>query len=62
MVYFISNNFFFENRSFYEVMGKNTVEPDMSQVTIWRRRNACWIPKAINTHSECVIHIAVPRQ
>jgi len=23
-----------------------------------RMRIACWIPKATNTHSECVIHIA----
>jgi len=28
----------------------------------WRMRIACWIPKAINTHSECVIIIAFPLQ
>jgi len=55
-------NFFFENHAFYEVMGKNIVEPDRSQVTVWCRLNACWVPKAINTHSEYVIYIAVPRQ
>jgi len=30
-------------------MRKYTVELGRSQMTIWRRRIACWIPKAINT-------------
>jgi hypothetical protein len=30
--------------------------------TIWRMRIACWINKATNTHSECVIIIAFPLQ
>ena len=46
----------------YEIMWKNTVELDRPQMTIWRMRIACWIPKAKNTHSEYVIHIAFPRQ
>jgi len=25
-------------------------------------RNECWVPKATNTDSECVIHIAFPPQ
>jgi len=29
---------------------------------IWRMRISCWIPKAINTHSGCVILIAFPLQ
>jgi len=29
-------------------MWKNTVEPDIPQITIWRMRIACWIRKAIN--------------
>ena len=33
---------------------KNMVEPDKPQMTIWRMRIACWIPKAIDTHSEFV--------
>ena len=33
------------------VMWKNTVEPDRPQITIWRTRIACWIPKATNTHT-----------
>ena len=36
-------------------MWKTIVEPDRPQVTIWRMRIACWIPKATNTHSEYVI-------
>jgi hypothetical protein len=44
------NNFFFsENRAFREIMWKNIVQPDRPQMTIWRMRNACWIPKATNT-------------
>jgi len=31
-------------------------------ITIWRVRIACWITKAINTHSECVPSIAFPLQ
>ena len=31
-------------------------------MTIWLMRFACWIPKAIYTHSEYVILIAFPRQ
>jgi hypothetical protein len=31
-------------------------------MTIWRMRNACWITKATNTHSEYVIFIYFPLQ
>jgi hypothetical protein len=31
-------------------------------MTIWCMRIACWIPKATNTHSECVTLIAFPLQ
>jgi hypothetical protein len=31
-------------------------------MTIWRMRIACWIPTAINTHSEDVILIVCPLQ
>jgi hypothetical protein len=47
-----------ENRAVYEIMWKNIAEPDRPQLTIWRKRIACWIPKATNTHSEYVILIA----
>ena len=39
-------------------MWKNIVEPARPQMTIWRMRIACWIPKATDTHSEHVILIA----
>jgi len=39
-------------------MWKNIVEPDRAQLAIWRVRIACWIPKATNTHSGCVVLIA----
>ena len=48
-------NDFFLNRAAYEVIGKNIVQLDRQQMTIWRKRIACWIPKATNTHSEYVI-------
>jgi hypothetical protein len=55
-IYFMFQNFFFfENHAFYEIMWKNTVEPNRLQMTIWRMRIACWIPKATNTHSDYVM-------
>ena len=48
--------FFFENCAVYE-MWKNTVERDRQEMTIWRMRIACCIPKATNTHSQCVIFL-----
>jgi hypothetical protein len=42
--------------------GKNVVELDRPQLTIWRMRITCWIPKATNTHSEYVIRYAFPLQ
>ena len=55
----MSKNFFSENRAVYEIMWKNIVDPDRPQVTVWSICNACWIPKATNTHSVYVIRIAV---
>jgi len=52
--------FFLENCAVCEIRWKNIVQPDRSQMTIWRRRTACWIPKATNTHSQYVIFIAFP--
>jgi len=43
-------------------MWKNIVEPGRPQVTIWRMRIACGIPKAKNTLSEYVILIAFTLQ
>jgi hypothetical protein len=44
----------------YEIMCKNIVEPDRPQMTVWRMRIACWLPKATDTQSEHVIVIAFP--
>jgi len=41
---------------------KDILEPDTSEVTIWRMRVACWISNTIDTHSEYVILIAFPLQ
>jgi hypothetical protein len=48
---FVFSNFFSENRAVYEIMWKNVVEADR-QMTVWRMRIACWIPKATNTLSK----------
>ena len=49
-----------ENRTFYEIMWNNTVQPDRQQMTIWRMRTACWISEATKTYSEYVIVIDFP--
>ena len=41
-------------------MWKNVVQPDMPQMTIWRKRIACCITKATNTNSEYLILIILP--
>jgi hypothetical protein len=49
--HFVLNNLFFSLSKIlpvYEIMPKNTVEPGRPQMTIWRMRIACWIPKAKN--------------
>jgi len=43
-------------------MWKNVVKPDTPQITIWRMRIACWMPKATDTHSEYWMLIAYPLQ
>jgi hypothetical protein len=53
---------FSENRSVYEITWKNVVGRGRAQMTIWRMRIACRIPKATNTHSQYVILIAFPPQ
>ena len=50
--------FFPESRAVCEIVWKHTAEPDRPQMTMCRMRIACWIPKAINTHSDYVILIA----
>jgi len=46
--------FFKENRAVYEIMWRHIVEQGRPQMTIWRTRIACWIPKATNTHTQAV--------
>ena len=58
----VIRNFFFENRSVYEIMWQNFVEPDRPQMTIWCKRISCCVIKATNTHSQYVILIAFPLQ
>jgi hypothetical protein len=43
-------------------MWENIVERGRPQMTMWRMRIACWIPKATNTHSSHVLLIAFPLQ
>jgi len=43
-------------------MWKNVVDRGRPQMTVWRMRIACWIPKSTNTQSEYVILIAFPLQ
>jgi len=43
-------------------MWKNNVEPDRPQMTIWRMRILCWMPKARSTHWEYAIITAFPLQ
>jgi hypothetical protein len=52
----------FENRAVCEIMGKNTVQPDRPQTTVWRVRTACCIRKAANTHSELCNTYSFPLQ
>jgi len=42
---------YFENLSLYEIRWKYIVDQSRPQITIWRMRIACWIPKATNTLS-----------
>jgi hypothetical protein len=44
--------FFSENRTVYEIMWKNIVGRGRPQMTIWRMRIACWIPKATKTNPQ----------
>ena len=43
-------------------MLKNNVERGSPQVTIWCKRIACWVPKATNARTVCVILVAFPLQ
>jgi hypothetical protein len=53
-----------ENRAVYEIMWKNygTAGQATDDNITRRMRFACWITKATDTHSECVILKDSPRQ
>ena len=55
-------NLFRKSCRLWDNVGKNIVERGWPQMAIWRMRIACWIPKATNTHSGCVILIAFSLQ
>jgi hypothetical protein len=46
---------FFENHTVFEIMWKNTVEPDRPQMTIQHMHIAFWMTKTTYTHSEYVV-------
>jgi hypothetical protein len=48
-------NIFRKNCVIYEIMWKNIIELDRSQVIIWRMHIVCWITKATDIHLEYVI-------
>jgi len=56
--------FFTKIAPFMRSCGKQiyVLDSDRPQMTIWRMRIACWIPKPTNTHSEYIIPIALPLQ
>ena len=45
-----SVTFFRKSCRFWDNVEKNIVERGRPQMTIWRMRIPCWIPKATNTH------------
>jgi len=49
--HFVFSNFI-KNRTVYDTSLKNSaVEPGIPQMTIWRMRIACWIPKGTHIHT-----------
>jgi hypothetical protein len=41
---------FLKNCAIDEIMWKNLIELDRTQMTVWSLRIACWTPKDTNTH------------
>jgi hypothetical protein len=60
-IYFLLTIFFPKIVQF-AISGKNIVEPNRTQMIIWRLRIACWITKASSTYSDYVILFAFPLQ
>jgi len=59
---FMFSNFFSENFAIYEMKWKNISELGRPQMKIWQMCIACWVQKATDECSECVILIAFPLQ
>jgi hypothetical protein len=54
--HFVFSIFFPDNRALYEIIWKNAVQPDITQMTILgRMRIRCSITKVTHTHTEYVI-------
>ena len=60
--HFMIDNFFYESLFVYEIIWKNVVVRGRPQMTVWRMRITCWIPKATNAHTGYVILVAFPLQ
>jgi hypothetical protein len=60
--HFVFNKSFSKIAPFFEKMWKNRVEPGRPQMTMWRMRIACWVPKATNTYSEYALLVDFPLQ
>ena len=58
----VFNNFFSENRAFYERMWKTFIERGRLKMTIRRLCIACWFTKAKNTHTQYVTLFDFPLQ
>jgi hypothetical protein len=41
--------FYPENHVVYAIMWKSVVEPDRTQMAVWRMRVACWVTMATHT-------------
>jgi len=50
---------FSENHAVYEIKWRNIVERGRPWMAIWRMCIACWITKATDTRSQCVIHVLI---
>jgi len=54
--HFMFSNIYSKIMLFMRFMLKNIVERGRPQMTIWLVRNACWIPKATETHTHTYTH------
>ena len=54
--------YFVFNLAVYEIIWKNTAEPDRPQMKVSGMHISRWVPKAADVHSECVILNALPLQ